>query len=198
MPLLQSNDATLRMVGLHAMAIVGGPEGLAAVKSAIDDKDESVQDEAVRTLSTWPNNWPADAAAAEVLLTLAKSDKKVSHQVLGLRGYLQYVRGDKSLDGRQKVTKVNELLPLIQRPEEKRMAISVVGGVRAPGVLDLLMTFAADPAVAEEACSTMVNLTSRNMPGVSVEQRREALQTVVEKSKNEGTKKKAEELLKGL
>lgn len=198
MPLLQSSDATLRMVGLHAMAIVGGPEGLAAVKSAIDDKDESVQDEAVRTLSTWPNNWPADAAAADVLLTLAKSDRKVSHQVLGLRGYLQYVRGDKSLDGRQKVAKVNDLLPLIQRPEEKRMAISVVGGVRAPGVLDLLVTFAADPAVAEEACSTMVNLTGRNMPGVSAEQRRKALQMVVEKSTNAGTKKRAEELLKNL
>jgi hypothetical protein len=197
-PLMQSSDPTLRMVGLHAMAIVGGPEGLAAVQSAIEDKDENVQDEAVRTLSTWPNNWPADAAAAEVLLTLAKSGRKVSHQVLGLRGYLQYVRGDKSLGGREKVARVSELLPLIQRPEEKRLAISVVGGVRVPGVLDLLMTVAADQAVAEEACSTIVNLAGRNMPGVSAEQRREALQMVVEKSRNDGTKKRAEDLLKGL
>ena len=41
LPLMQSSDAALRMVGLHAMAIVGGPEALAAVKSALDDKDES-------------------------------------------------------------------------------------------------------------------------------------------------------------
>jgi HEAT repeat protein len=197
-PLMQSNDASLRMVGIRAMAIVAGPEGLAAVKSAVDDRDENVQDEAVRTLSTWPNSRPDDAAAADVLLTLARSGKKVSHQVLGLRGYLQYIRGSKSLDGRQKVAKVNDVLALIQRPEEQRLAISAVGGVRAPGVLELLMTFAAEPAVAEEACSTVVNLTSRNMPGVSAEQRRKALQTVVEKSKNDGTKKRAEELLKGL
>ena len=75
-------------------------------------------------LSTWPNNWPEDAAAAELLLTLAKSGKKTSHQVLGLRGYLQYVRGDKNLNDGEKVAKVNDLLPLIQRPEEKRLAIA--------------------------------------------------------------------------
>lgn len=198
LPLMQSSDATLRTVGLHAMAIVGGPDGLAAMKSAIDDKDESVQDEAVRTLSTWPNNWPEDAAAADVLLTLAKSGRKTSHQVLGLRGYLQYVRGDKSLGGDQKVAKVNELLPLIQRPEEKRQAIAVVTAARAPGVLELLTTFAADPAVCEEACSAMVNLAGRDMQGVSKEQRRKALQTVIEKSKDAGTRRKAEESLKGL
>ncbi|MEN6424886.1 MAG: HEAT repeat domain-containing protein, partial [Phycisphaerales bacterium] len=68
LPLMKSDDGSLRMVGLHALAIVGGPDALAAVKAAIGDKDEAVQDEAVRTLSTWPNNWPGDAAAAEVLL----------------------------------------------------------------------------------------------------------------------------------
>ena len=36
------------------------------------------------------------------------------------------------------------------------------------------------------------------MPGVSKEQRQKALQTVVEKSKNDATKKKAEESLKGI
>ena len=141
---------------------------------------------------------PTDAAAAEVLLTLAKSGKKMSHQVLGLRGYLQYVRGDKKLDGGEKVAKVNDLLPLIQRPEEKRLAIAVVSGVPTAGALELLTTFAADQAVAEEACSAIVNLAGRNMPGVSAEQRQQALQMVVEKSKNADTKKRAEELLKGL
>ncbi len=197
-PLMQSRDATLRMVGLHAMAIVGGPDGLAAVKSTIDDKEEIVQDEAVRTLSTWPNNWPADAAAAEALLSLARSGRKVSHQVLGLRGYLQYVRGDKSLDGGAKVAKVADLLPLIQRPEEKRLAISVVSSVPVPRTLELLTTLAADQTVAEEACSAINNFAGRNMRGISKEQRQKALQAVVEKSKNAETKKRAEELLKSL
>jgi len=197
LPLTQSGDSSLRMIGLHALAIAGGPDALAAVKSAINDKEETVQDEAVRTLSTWPNNWPEDVGVAEVLLTLAKSGKKMSHQVLGLRGYMQYVRGDKKLKYDEKVAKVNELLPLIERPEEKRLAISVIGDIPAASALELLTTLAADPAVAEEAYSAMVNLVGRNMQGVSKEQCQKALQMVVEKSKNETTKKRAEEVLKG-
>jgi hypothetical protein len=134
---------------------------------------------------------------AEVLLTLAKSGKKMSHQVLGLRGYMQYVRGNKKLNYDEKVAKVNELLPLIKRPEEKRLAISVIGDIPAASALELLTTLAADPAVAEEAYSAMVNLVGRNMQGVSKEQCQKTIQTVVEKSKNETTKKRAEEVLKG-
>jgi HEAT repeat protein len=196
--LLQGSDASLRMIGLHTLAVAGGPEALAAVKAAAEDKDETIQDEAVRTLSTWPNTWPEDAAAAEVLLTLAKSGKKMSHQVLGLRGYLQYVRGDKKLNDSGKVAKVSELLPLIQRPEEKRLAIGLVGAIRTANALELLTTLASDATVAEDACSAIVNLTARNIQGASRPQRQTALQTVVEKSKSDATRKKAEEMLKAM
>lgn len=198
LPLTQSGDSTLRMIALHALAIVGGPDALAAVKFAIDDKEESVQDEAARTLSTWPNNWPEDSRAGEALLTLAKSGKKTSHQVLGARGYLQYVRGDKKLGNDEKVARVSELLPLVKRPEEKRLAIAVIGVVPTAGALTMLTSLAADPAVAEEACSALVNLAGKNGQGLSKEQRQKALQTVVEKSTNDATKKKAEETLKGI
>jgi HEAT repeat protein len=198
LPLAQSGDSALRMIALHALAIAGGPDALAAVKSAINDKDEAVQDEAARTLSTWPNNWPEDSGAAEALLTLAKSGKKTSHQVLGARGYLQYVRGDKKLGNDEKVARVGELLPSIKRPEEKRLAIAVIGTVPVAGALEMLTTLAADPAVAEEACSALVNLAGKNIQGVSKDQRQKALQTVVEKSNNGATKKRAEEALKGI
>jgi len=196
MPLMQSQDGTLRMVGLHAMAIVGGPEALAAVKSGLDDKDEAVQDEAVRTLSTWPINWPEDAAAADVLLTLAKSDRKTAHQVLGFRGYMQYLRENKALDAGQKVAKVNEVLSLADRPDEKRVVISVLGGTPAVNSLELLMTLAEDPAVVEEACSAIMGLAGRNVRGVPREQRQKALEVVVEKSRNEGLRKKAQDMLR--
>ncbi|MCL5278565.1 MAG: HEAT repeat domain-containing protein [Planctomycetes bacterium] len=198
LPLMQNSDPALRTIGLRVLVIAGGPDALAAVKSAFQDKDEAVQDEAARRLSAWPTNWPGDTAAAQALLALAKSDKKMLHQVLGLRGYLEYVRGDKQLNNSAKVTKVNELLPLIQRPEEKRLAISVVGALRTAGALELLTTLASDPAVTEDACSAIVNMSGRGMQGATRDQRQKALQMVVEKSKNDATKKRAEDLLQGV
>ncbi len=198
MPLARSGDAGLRMIGLHALASVGGADALGAVTTALADTDETVQDEAVRTLSTWPNNWPDDTGAAEPLLNLAKSGKKKAHQVLGFRGYLQCVQADKQLKDDEKVSKINSLRPTLQWPEEKQLAIAVIGTLPTASALEVLNSFTADTATAEAACSAITGLAGRNVPGISKEQRQKALQTVIETSKSDATKKAAEKALKAI
>jgi hypothetical protein len=194
-PLTQSRDNDLHMIGLHALAIIGGPDALAAIKSAIESAEPPVQDEAVRILSTWPNNWPEDREAGQALLMLATSAQKMPHQVLGLRGYLQYIRGNKNLSNEQKVANVEDVRSHIKRPEEKRQAIAVLGEAPSASALDLLTTLAEDPAVAEEAYSAMVRIAGQDIPGVSKDQRRQVLQTVAEKSRNDGTRQRARKTL---
>ena len=46
-PLTQSRDNELHIIGLHALAIVGGSDALVAVKSAIETAEPPAQDEAV-------------------------------------------------------------------------------------------------------------------------------------------------------
>ena len=59
------------------------------------------------------------------------------------------------------------------------------------------MAFADDPAVAEEAYMGVVSTAGKeDLKGATKEQRQGALQTVAEKSKNDKTKKKAQEALK--
>jgi HEAT repeat protein len=192
----QNSDAGLKIIELHALASAGGPEALSAVKAAVQDTDETVQDEAVRTLSTWPNNWPEDSAVAEPLLALAKSGRKTSHQVLGMRGYLQYIKSDKQLSNEQKVSKISESMPLLKRPEEQRLAMAAIDGISTPGALELLSHFAAEPEMADDACAAIVSLTGKSTAGISKEQRQKALLVVMDKTTNEKTKKKAEDLLK--
>lgn len=195
LPLTRQNDAGLRIIGLHTLASAGGPAALAAVKSALDDKDEAVQDEAVRTLSTWPNTWPEDTAVAEPLLNVAKSDKKLTHQVLAARGYLQYLQSNRKLNDQERVDKTRELLPLLKRTEEKQMAIGLVSGIPTAGALALLSTLAAEPAVADDACAALVQLAGKDLPGVAKDQRQQALQLVIDKCANEKIKKRAQEVM---
>ncbi len=198
LPLLHNEHAGLRIAGLHALAAAGGPEAAAAVNAAIEDKDETVQDEAVRTLCSWPNTWPEDEAAAEPLLALAKAAKKPSHQVLAVRASLQFLQGDKKLKGEEKAGRVKELLPLLTRPEEKQLAIAVLHPVRNAEALQLLTDFANEPAVAEEACSAILETAAKGGAGLEKEQRQKALQLIVEKSGKESTRNKAEAALKKL
>jgi HEAT repeat protein len=197
-PLTESRDNELHIIGLRALAIVGGFEALAAVKSAIEKAEPTVQDEAVRILSNWPYNWPDDSDAGQALLKLATSAKKMSHQVLGVRGYLQYIRGNKELGNEQKVDRIKEILSHIKRPEEKQQAIAVLGEAPSASALELLTTLAEEPAVVEEAYSAMVRIAGKDIPGVSRDKRRQVLQTVAEKSKNNGTKQRARKALRGI
>jgi HEAT repeat protein len=196
LPLARNDDSALRIIALHVLASDGGPEALAAVQTAIQDKDETVQDEAVRTLSTWPNNWPDDSRVAEPLLALAKSGAKTSHQVLALRGYLQYLQGNKQLKEDEKLGKLNDVLPLIKRPEEKRLFIAAIGTVPNARALEMLVTFAAEADFIEDACSAIVKLAEASASAVPEEQKHKALQLVVEKSESAATKQQARKLLK--
>jgi len=197
LPLTKSQEPTQRVTGLQLMAAVGGPQALTAVKAAINDPVETVQDEAVRALSAWPSNWPDDEGVAEPLLTLAKSGRKNAHQIQGVRGYLAAVEEDKTLAPAAKVTRVRELVPFLKRPEEKRLAIALLGTLAVPESLSLLTTFAAEPETTEEACLAVVTLIGRDPAKVGTkEARSQALRTVVDKSKTAKTRTKAEELLK--
>jgi len=199
MPLAKSGESALRIIAAHALAVAGGPDALAAVKAAVGDKEDAVQDEAVRTLSNWPSKWPEDVAVMEPLLALAKAGKKATHQILALRGYLQCIQGTKKLSDDAKLGKVNEVLPLIEKPEEKKLAIAALGAIGAAGALEKLVAFAADAAVAEEACSAIVGLAGRgDLKGISKEQRKKALETAAAQSKSGRTKRRAQDLLKSL
>jgi hypothetical protein len=197
-PLTRSPDNEIHIIGLRALAIVGGSDALAAVNSAIAKAQPDVRDEAVRILSTWPNNWPEDSVAGKALLTLAKSAEKRSHQVLALRGYFQYIRGNKKLSSEQKVAAVMDMLTYIKRPEEKRQAVAVLGEAPSADALKLLLNLAKDTAVVEEAYSAMVRISNKDIPGVPRDQRRNVLQMVVDKSGNNGTKQRARKILSAL
>ncbi|MBN1818087.1 MAG: HEAT repeat domain-containing protein [Sedimentisphaerales bacterium] len=198
LPLMQNQDKSLRLIGLRVLSAAGGPDALGAVKSAVQDVDETVQEEAVRTLSTWPNSWPEDSDVAEPLLALAQSGRKTSHQLLGLRGYLQYLRSDKKLGPEEKAGKINAALPLIRRAEEKRIAISVLGTIPAAGAWERLTAFLEETEVMEETCTAIVGLAGQEIDGVSKDQRAKMLHAVVDKTKNGATKNKAQEVLRAI
>lgn len=198
-PLAKSGESPLRIIALRAQAVAGGPEALAAVKAALDDKEEAVQDEAARALSTWPNKWPDDAEVVEPLLALARGGKKPAHRVLALRGYFQFVQGAKKLPDAERLARVNDVLPLAKGPEEKRLAVAALGTIAAPGAFAALTVFAGDPAVAEEACAAIVGLAGGpDLKAIPKDELRAALTAAAEKAKAGRTKNRAQELLKAI
>lgn len=197
LPLMQGGSQ-FRLLGMQALASAGGSAALAAVVAATRDQDEAIQDEAVRILSSWPNTWPEDAGIAEPLLTVARSDQKAAHQILALRGYLQFLQADKKLQNDQKLSLLKEAQPLVNRAEEKQMTIAILQGVPTGEALDQLIAMHRDAAVAQDVCSAVLEAGSKKGSGLSKEHRRKALEFVQENSGDETLRKKAGENLKKL
>ena len=195
LPLAETGDSALRKMGLRALSSIGGPEALTAVKRAMNDSDEGIRDESVNLLSTWPNTWPDDADVAEPLLALVKSAKKPAYQSQALRGYLQHIEDTKKLSNEEKVTRLKELLPFAKGADEKRQVISVAGTLPTRAAIDLLMDLSKEEAVAEEAYVAAAKIAA-DRKSADADVRRKTLQTVVEKTQNEATKKKASDDLK--
>ena len=194
--LATSGDSSTRIVALHALTAAGGPQALATLKAATEDADESVRDDAVRSLSSWPNTWPEDGAVMEPLLALARNASKPSYKVLALRGCLEFIQNDKQLKPDQKPAKVAELMPLLTRPEEKRLAIAVVRNALNAPALELLGTFAADATVADDAAAAILDLTTKKgANAIPKAARQKALQAVAASSASDASKKSAADAL---
>jgi hypothetical protein len=196
--LVQSAEPENRKAALPALVAAGGGDALAAVAAATEDKDPSLQDEAVRALCNWPNAWPEDAAVAGPLLHTAKADANSAHEILALRGYLQFLLGDEKLKEDDKMAKMQEILPLLQRPEEKITAIAVLQGIPSPAALELLAALTSEPAVADDACAALVQAAAPKRPLISTDQRKKALELALQKSTRAETRHKAEDALKSV
>jgi hypothetical protein len=193
------NTAVLRKIGLRSLGSIGGAEPLQVVKTALNDQDEAIQDEAVRVLSTWPNTWPDEAGVAEPLLSLIKSGRKASHQAQSLQGYLHFIEENQKLTDPARLAKLEELLALISDPDQKRQIIAVLGSVPTAGSLERLLALASDQAVSEEACLAAIKVaTAKNLKDGTRELRQKAIQAVIEKSQSDATKQRASAALQRL
>jgi hypothetical protein len=134
-----------------------------------------------------------------MLLALAKAAKKVPHQVLAMRGYLQYLQSSKKLTDAQRLAKAAEALQLAARPEEKRLVIAVLSAVNSNASIEMLTKLASEPDTAQEACLAIVNLAGdRGAKKLDKAVLKKALETAVEKTNSDGVKQKANAALKAL
>lgn len=196
--LANTREPANRVVAIRALAACGGAEALATVNAAVTAKEQPVQDEAVRTLSNWPSRWPDDSAALTPLLSLARSAQRPEHRILAARGYIEFIRGSRKMSPSDKIARLDEILPVLTRPDDKRLAVSVLGAIPSARSLERLTAFTAEPDVAEDAANAIVNLTRRNAQQLPKEVRQKALQAVVQTAKDQATRQRAEESLKSI
>jgi HEAT repeat protein len=130
---------------LRVLGQIGGTKALEVVRLAVNDPDREVRPVAISVLCAWKT-----PDAAPDLLALARTSSEPSGKTAALRGYIRLVR-DESLSTEDKVLMCSVANTLVQRDEEKKLLLSVLGTVPAVEALSMVTAHLDNPAIKDEA-----------------------------------------------
>ena len=138
---------------LPTLGRVGGPAALKVIEAAIGDSDPELHDAGLRALCNWP-----DASIAARLTELAQQDEHPEHRTKALRALIRIA----SLpDGRTDVEKLELLrtaMAICTRDTERNLVLQRATAIRIPETLRFLMPYLDQPAYAQQACQSVVEL----------------------------------------
>ncbi|MCX6908880.1 MAG: HEAT repeat domain-containing protein [Verrucomicrobia bacterium] len=153
-PMAQA-PAPAKVALLRVLRSAGGPKALAAVRASASDANAEIKETAQRTLCDWQT---ADALPDVMQIAKTTTDKKF--KVLALRGQLRLLpMQDASID--EKFASLKEAMALIERDEERRLALAALGEIPTAESLALVTPYLAVGNLKGEASIAAVAISAR-------------------------------------
>jgi hypothetical protein len=140
---------------LRILRTAGGPKALDAVRSAAKEANAEVKAAAVSLLCQWPS-----ADALPDVMALAKSTKDRKTRILALRGAVRLIPMQAKAVG-EKVAAMKQVLPLVEREEEHRLALSALATLPDAGSLEMVTGYFSNKSLKEEACQAAVAIAEK-------------------------------------
>ncbi|MFM7244833.1 MAG: HEAT repeat domain-containing protein, partial [Planctomycetaceae bacterium] len=145
-------DAVTRRAILPALARVGGPKVMVIVDAML--ADPATRSQGLDALSKWP-----DATVKDRLLDLlgGTTDPKEKELVLSTLIRIAPLPDNKLNDG-QKLELLQKTMGLCQRTEDKARVLERANAIRTIETFRFVVPYLDDPALAEPACRSVVEL----------------------------------------
>jgi HEAT repeat protein len=140
---------------LELVKEVGGARALAGVAAAARGREDAMRDAGSRLLGEW-----MDPTAAPVLLDLAKTAPENKYRVRALRGYLRIAR-QFNVPLEDRIGMCEAALKIAQRPDEKKLALQVLGQHSSTQGLALAVGCLGDPALRDDAGTAATAIAER-------------------------------------
>ena len=174
---------------LRVLRSAGGPKALGVVRAAMTDSNTDIRETAFDALCQWPT-----ADALDDLGKLAKDGADQKQKILALRGYIRLI-GETDMAADKKLASLKEAMPLIQRDDERKLALGALGSVGSPDALAMVLPHLSNAALKDEACAAAVaigeKIVSSNKPVAA-----DAMKQVLQAKPNDEVAKRARLVLR--
>jgi HEAT repeat protein len=173
---------------LRILRTAQGSKALDAVRAATKDGDPQISGEAVSILCDWPS-----LEALGDVLELARTTIDPKVRILAVRGAIRLIPLQDA-GVQEKLGQFKEILPLIQRDEEKILLLGSLAAVPAKDALSMAIGYLDNAGTKNEACFAAVAIAEK----IATENKSEvaeAMQKVIEATTNNDVKKRATQAL---
>ena len=142
-----------RLVLLPLLGHIGGKEARLVVQDSLDSKDPAIHEAGVRAISNWP-----DAGVSDQLLSLAETAALPTHRQWALHAFVRVVSLPGGATSAEKLAKLKQAMQLSKSGDEQSWVIQRAGAIRAVETLRFVAPYMDQPALAERACGSVVEL----------------------------------------
>ncbi len=179
---------------LPLLGRLGGAKSLALIQAALESEDAEIQESAVRALCNWPN-----AEVADKLLEIGKDSPNKAFRHWALRAYIRVVTLKSERPESETLAMLQGAMKLAQSTDDKQLAVERAATVRTIESVDWIAQQLDDPALAQTACKSIVELAHhRFLRHPNMKQFRPILEKVAKISKDPAIAERAKRYGLGL
>lgn len=181
-----------RAVILHCLGRLGGEKALGIVRANIKDKDENVQEAAIRAMADW-----TDEGALADLRELSKTAPKENLKIIAFRGLVKLI----SLPANVKKSPAKtakalaEAMSLASRPDEKKLVLGAISGIGDMAALEAAKKYIQDATLSTEAELACIRIAQRFKPGKDRDKAMAVVKNILDTTKATNVRKQAESAL---
>jgi HEAT repeat protein len=169
---LQGADDATEVALLPALGRIGGTQALAVVQRATEHSNAAVREAGIRALTNWP-----DATVADQLWDIASQDQDAAHKIWALRALARVLPQLAREQPDQVATRLQAVMKLAEREEDKRLILSRLPAVRSEVALTLALSCLEQPALRADAVEATAEL-GEAMKDSHPQAARKALETI--------------------
>ena len=174
---------------LRALARIGGPVALAAIRKERKHRSDEVREVVIRILAE-----SKDPSVAGDLLEAAAGPSEEQYHVMALRGYLRFAAAKAEESPAASAGMYSKGLRAARRIEDRKSILSALSGVHHPAALKMVMGSLDEDQTREEAAASAVSICDV-IACMHRDKVAPALQKVLEADTNKKTKTHAKRIL---
>jgi HEAT repeat protein len=182
-------DVADRASLLRVLGRIGDSSALTMLRTALNSREEEIQDAAIRALSEWPTAEPVPD-----LLKVAQNSENRVHRILALRGFVRLLALGSDRPEKETVELYQKAMELAPNALEKKRVLSGLGDTRSLAALEMATGYLDDLALHLEAEMAAVQI-AKGIYGSYPQQCKELLQKVMKATQNDTIRKQAQEVI---